>query len=898
MTDMEKVSVGEILFEKLEKNQHLDELYDNILFNYSLQLFGLAEAERKPVDIDETLYFADLLSKSNHRNAEKHKMMAQEMLALLRATEPDNSELEFYLGSVLSQTGNYRGMAMVTPNHRMSTLLDRFYVEFSKELTAIPAEPEKQFFRSQVQVYKHLNEQHFSYSGPTSMGKSFIMRMFIKKQIQDSKRLNFVILVPTKALINEVSSKIINDLKDMLKEKHYKVLTSAGAQVLEEDHSDDPYNFVFVLTPERLLYLLIDYEKVPIDYLFIDEAHKISVKDSRSTFYYKVVDMLLQREHRPHIVFASPNIPNPAEFLKLIPGIQDASSRGLATTFAPVSQIKYLVDFQTGCVDLFSSCKNRSVSVKCFERNRTFFDLIRAVGRIGQETDDKKKRPQNIVYCSGTAKAVDLAIEFAKSCPQTNDKELIALAKDIGNEVHGDYYLANIITHGVAYHIGYLPTAIRMRIENMFAEGYIHTIFCTSTLVEGVNLPADNLFITSYKNGTSKMGVVDFRNLIGRVGRIEFNLYGNVFLVRLADAKRFNPEEYVKLLKEEVPEQKLSIVTALSEEQKSQIVECLVKGDISLDGTAKPGSEDYAIIRKFANILLRDITKGRNSLVRREFAPLLSEGTESKIKTVFAKNESKPDDDINVSVDQTENLTVAIIGGLSYPSIDEETGYVDYNELIHFLERLCDIFKWETYERNSIGHVSKQGTHGKLRWYGVLLSQWVKGDGLRSIMEWGIRYKDEAARNWNRPSYIGEPKANPYIYVNHQQVMYNGSLQHRNALISSMLEDIERVVLFTISNYFLRFSNEYKRIKGVKSFDNDWFEYVEYGTTNSLSIILQRNGFSRETSTYIRNHKDFYVVGLATRRPKLRKSIAVCGNTSVENEVKDALYNVPELFVD
>lgn len=31
--------------------------------------------------------------------------------------------------------------------------------------------------------------------------------------------------------------------------------------------------------------------------------------------------------------------------------------------------------------------------------------------------------------------------------------------------------------------------------------------------------------------------------------------------------------------------------------------------------------------------------------------------------------------------------------------------------------------------------------------------------------------------------------------------------------------------------------------------------------------------------------------------PKLKKSIAVCGSTSVEREVEDIMFNAPELFV-
>ena len=68
-----------------------------------------------------------------------------------------------------------------------------------------------------------------------------------------------------------------------------------------------------------------------------------------------------------------------------------------------------------------------------------------------------------------------------------------------------------------------------------------------------------------------------------------------------------------------------------------------------------------------------------------------------------------------------------------------------------------------------------------------------------------------------------------------------------NFIIAETLEAIEDVVLFRIANYFLRFSEEYKRQHGgISHFKNDWYEFVEYGTCNELRITLQRSGFSRE----------------------------------------------------
>jgi hypothetical protein len=502
----------------------------------------------------------------------------------------------------------------------------------------------------------------------------------------------------------------------------------------------------------------------------------------------------------------------------------------------------------------------------------TFCQLI---WRIGKNT-------QNIIYCSGTDKAVGFAREFAEDKPQSDDKDLLTLAQDIKNEVHGDYYLADVISKGVAYHIGYLPATIRMRIEELFRKGLIHTMFCTSTLVEGVNLPADNLFITHYKNGLAKMTSVDFKNLIGRVGRIEYNLYGNVFLVRLEE--KVKTKEFLNLLKQEVPEQKLSLATELTKPQKQLIVDSLLHGNVELPRhPSKQSVDSYALMRKFAIILLRDIIKGNMSLVWKEFEPLLNEVTVSRIKEVFSNSENQLDDDINTSLDQTYNLKDAIASGLKYPAIDER-GNVDYWVLVDFLDELCKIFKWEVYERSELGFVSKDGSHGKLRWYAVILSQWIKGTGLSFIMEQTLDYKRDHPLSGVR--------------VNGKQIPYDDTLPHRNIVISDTLKAIENVILFSISNYFLRFSSEYKRFHKVEAFQNDWYEYVEYGTTNPLSITLQRNGFSRETSTYIRRHRDDYVVKMQNGEIKLRRSLANCPSASVRREIADIQYNIPELFVD
>lgn len=102
------------------------------------------------------------------------------------------------------------------------------------------------------------------------------------------------------------------------------------------------------------------------------------------------------------------------------------------------------------------------------------------------------KNSQNIVYCSATSKAIEYALDYANSLSTQEDNvELLSLSREIKGQIHADYYLADLLTKGVAYHIGYLPSDIRLRIEDLFKNGSIKTIFCTSTL-SNWNIPKNH----------------------------------------------------------------------------------------------------------------------------------------------------------------------------------------------------------------------------------------------------------------------------------------------------------------------------------------------------------------------------------------------------------------------
>ena len=388
MSDEKKL--GELLFENISNNLYLQKLYQKILTAYAKKTLGIADSniELNEKCLSDLLRFSDLLSKSNHDTlAEEHKMWAQEIIVLLNYIYPDNHEIRAVGGSVFSNTNNTRGLDILHTHFDDSFFLDRLYLEYKREYLRIPAQKNLHFFLPQKQVYDHFSSKCFSYSAPTSMGKSFLMRMYIKEQIEKGANLSFAIIVPTKALINEVSQKIIqDDLQELLKKQNYKVITAVNDIALEGKH-----NFIYVLTPERLLYMLIAFPNLKMDYLFIDEAHKLSSKNSRAPFYYKVVDILRNRECPPNFIFASPNIPNPEVYLQLLTDSNENTSKNLAIAFSPVTQIKFLLDLKSKIVSVYNSYTDEAVTVaKVKHTNATLEDFLFIIETRNRKTKNKK----------------------------------------------------------------------------------------------------------------------------------------------------------------------------------------------------------------------------------------------------------------------------------------------------------------------------------------------------------------------------------------------------------------------------------------------------------------------------------------------------------------------------
>lgn len=145
----------------------------------------------------------------------------------------------------------------------------------------------------------------------------------------------------------------------------------------------------------------------------------------------------------------------------------------------------------------------------------------------------------NVVYVNGAAQAETAAYQiFDALGPEADisqDPRIEALRELCMKTIHGSYLLAEVVQRGVGFHYGNIPLLVRTEVESLFRQGLLRYLVCTSTLLEGVNLPCQTLFVLGPERGRgNKMTAADFWNLAGRAGRWGQEFAGNIVCVDTA----------------------------------------------------------------------------------------------------------------------------------------------------------------------------------------------------------------------------------------------------------------------------------------------------------------------------------------------------------------------------
>lgn len=350
----------------------------------------------------------------------------------------------------------------------------------------------------QMECLSLLEDNSLFISAPTSFGKTYIALEYISRHIDLLNTIVFI--VPTVSLMNELRKKCYKYFG-----KIYKIITSEA----ELELNRQSLKKLMIFVPERINAIKVkEYlEDVSIDFSVYDEIYKLNSnfekKDSKTRDDSRLIIMNYAYKYL---------IENSKKMLLLGPFIKD-------------------VQFGKSKLNITKYITNLNLVYN--EVNVLEHDSIKVNNYNGKEFIYFKS-PDSI---SNFINAQDLSglkdVEY--------DTDIIDW---MCSHVNKDWYYIDYIKKGIGIHHGNTPLFLRKFIEDEYANGNIHTILCTSTLVEGINTPTDQLIIYDTPRTTFELN-----NLIGRVGRLNVNSpkKGRVYFTNDETNEMYQPDDWIDL---------------------------------------------------------------------------------------------------------------------------------------------------------------------------------------------------------------------------------------------------------------------------------------------------------------------------------------------------------------
>lgn len=369
-----------------------------------------------------------------------------------------------------------------------SIFSDVIEIDFGQKFTPVQADA---FLRISKNIY-------FSFSAPTSAGKSYLFREIINRETSD-----IVIVVPSRALISEYVH-LLNKIVDK------GVLVHQFIEVVNKKHT---HRRVYVITPERGVELFKHLSQLDIRLVLFDEA-QISdtfIRGLKFDLFVRRIDKALPFAKK---VFAHPFIANPeAQLSKHNFALNSDSFSYKHNTVGKIylsvkgRSFDYFSPFETGDISYVKA----EVDVLCETLDMGGTVLIYS--------------SKSNIYNSSYLLAYE---DYIRRCRPVTDPQALSLIEDLRkfigasrSDMKKHSQMIEMMQKGIVLHHGSIPLKGRLIIEEFVNGNYAQMCFSTSTLIQGINMPFDIVWIDNFRftGQTEDEKNLDLKNLIGRAGR-------------------------------------------------------------------------------------------------------------------------------------------------------------------------------------------------------------------------------------------------------------------------------------------------------------------------------------------------------------------------------------------
>jgi ERCC4-related helicase len=357
-------------------------------------------------------------------------------------------------------------------------------------------------------------------SAPTSFGKSRIIPEIINEYEYD----NIAIVLPTIALLNET---YLSLKKYSFITKKYQIINSLMVPLKDKN--------IFIFTPEKMDMFLDEKKDINIDFFVMDEI-------------YKIQDDLGRKQIFTHCLYRLSKMNS--DFYLIGPYFNKFSESFIEKTNAKFR--KYSTEIVKKDVVDISNIQNQSLYNLFGKELKKFLGKDVNLKHILSSFSE-----QTLIYARQVRTVESLAKRFAESRNIADNNN--GLIDYIEESVNKKWSLINCLKKRVAFHHGKIPRYIQVEIVDLFNKGEIDYLFCTSTLIEGVNTSAKNVVIYDTLKGKDEVLTgFDIKNIQGRAGRFLQHFIGNVVILEPSEkASEKDSIEFSYYDEEQLPDDEL-----------------------------------------------------------------------------------------------------------------------------------------------------------------------------------------------------------------------------------------------------------------------------------------------------------------------------------------------------
>lgn len=365
-----------------------------------------------------------------------------------------------------------------------------------------------------VEFFTSKAAKTISVIAPTSYGKSELILAAVKEYA--GKKI--CILTSTKALLTQTKKRVQAVSRGIFP----KII------VHPEMYNKNADSCLAVLTQERLLRIFKKDPHLAFDCIVVDEAHELLENNARSHTLANVI--IVAQNRNPDVAFKF-----------LTPFLTDGKNLKVRYTAYDIESFKVSEYIKTEKYFIYDLRNHQGLQL--YDQFLNQYLPIHTEGNFEFEEEFVKAygSRKNIIYLNKPTDIEKFALALKDVLPDVESELISTACENISEYLQPQYNLLACLRKGIIYHHGSVPDAIRIYIEDLYKKDpAIKYVITSSTLLSGVNLPAERMFILDNRRGRSNLSHDAFKNLVGRICR-----FSEIFDDESGSLQRLEPHIYI-----------------------------------------------------------------------------------------------------------------------------------------------------------------------------------------------------------------------------------------------------------------------------------------------------------------------------------------------------------------